>query len=239
MQSGLKKRLLDVATEPYRNTGHFNFHWARGKLWGDPIFTVLLERPMLPDGAHVLDLGCGRGLLAALLLGAERLAALGEWHGGPAPPTGLRFRGIELMEREAICGNQALQPLYGERVEFSGGDMRNAGLHGADVIAILDVLHFVSYAEQDRILDRIRAAIGTGGLFVTRVGDADGGMRFALSQAVDSCMSFIQGHRLTRMWCRPLSRWICALEERGFAVEAVPMRKGPPFSNVMLVARVA
>ncbi|MHB8348251.1 MAG: SAM-dependent methyltransferase [Acidiferrobacterales bacterium] len=234
-----KRRLLDLATEPYRRTGRFNYHWARGKLWGDPIFTALLERPILPDGARILDLGCGRGLLAAWLLGAERLAALGEWRGNPAPPTGVRFRGIELMERETICGNQALQPLHGERVALRGGDMRDAELDGADVIAILDALHYVSYSEQDRMLDRIRAAIGTGGLFVTRVGDADGGMRFALSQAVDSCMSFIQGHRLARMWCRPLSAWMCALRERGFAVEAVPMSKGTPFANVMLIARAA
>ena len=238
MQANLKKRLLDIATEPYRSTGRFNYHWARGKLWGDPIFSALLDRPILPDGAHILDLGCGRGLLAAWLLGAERLAAQGEWCGGPAPPTGLRFRGIDLMEREAICGNQALQPLHGERVQLSGGDMREAELDDADVIAILDVLHYVPYAEQDRMLDRIRAALPTGGLFVTRVGNADGGLRFAFSQVVDACMSFAQGHRLERMWCRPLNEWMRALEARGFTVEAVPMSNGTPFANVMLVSRV-
>ena len=237
MQTGLKKRLLDLATEPYRHTGLFNYHWARGKLWGDPIFAALLERPVLPDGARILDLGCGRGLLAAWLLGAERLAALGEWRTSPAPPTGLRFRGIELMEREAICGNQALQPLHGERVQLSGGDMRDTELGDTDVIAILDVLHYVSYADQDRMLDRIRAALSAGGLFVTRIGDADGGMRFAFSQAVDACMAFIQGHRLARMWCRPLPQWTRALERRGFAVEAVPMSGGTPFANIMLIAR--
>lgn len=237
MQTRLKKRLLDLAAEPYRHTGRFNYHWARGKLRGDPIFSALLDRPMLPDNARILDLGCGRGLLAAWLLAAEKLAALGEWTGSPLPPTGLRFRGVELMEREAICGNLALQPLHGERVQLSGGDMRDVALADADVITILDVLHYVSYAEQDRLLERIRSAIGTHGLFVTRVGDAGGGMRFAYSQAVDTCMSFLQGHRLTRMWCRPLSSWMRALQERGFAVDAVPMSSGTPFANIMLIAR--
>lgn len=237
MQASLKKRLLDFATEAYRLTGRFNYHWARGKLRGDPIFAALLNRPILPDGARILDLGCGRGLLAAWLLGAERLAAQGEWPSRPTPPTGLYFRGIELMEREVICGNKALQPLHGERVRLSGGDMREAELNDADVIAILDALHYIPYAEQDHMLDRIRAALHTGGLFVTRIGDADGGLRFALSQVVDACMSFAQGHRLERMWCRPLDDWMRALETRGFAVEATPMSDGTPFANVMLVAR--
>lgn len=237
MQTSLKKRLLDIATEPYRATGRFNYHWARGKLRGDPVFTALLDRPILPDNARVLDLGCGRGLLAAWLLGAERLAAQGEWSDRQAPPTGLRFRGVELMEREAICGNKALQPLHGERVQLTGGDMREAELNDTDVIAILDVLHYIPYAEQDRMLDRIRDALNTGGLFVTRIGDAHGGLRFALGRVVDACMSFAQGHRLERMWCRPLDDWISALETRGFSVEATPMSSGTPFANVMLIAR--
>ncbi len=239
MQAKLKKKLLDFATEPYRSTGNFNYRWARGKLKHDPIFAALIKRSLLTDGARILDLGCGRGLLAAWLLGAERLAAQGHWRGSAAPPKGLLFRGIELMEREAVCGNRALQPLHGERVQLSGGDMREADLNDTDVIAILDVLHYIPYAEQNRMLDKIRAALGTGGLFVTRVGNAGGGLRFALSQLVDSCMSFAQGHRLPRMWCRPLGEWVAELEARGFEVQAIPMSAGTPFANFMLVARVA
>lgn len=238
MQASLKNKLLDCATAPYRPTGNFNYRWARGKLKHDPIFAALVQRAVFPDNARIIDLGCGRGLLAAWLLGAEQLAKQGYWSGDTPPPKGLYFRGIELMEREAACGNQALQPLHGERVHLSGGDMLNADLNNAEVIAILDVLHYVPYAEQDRMLDRIRAALGTGGLFVTRVGNADSGLRFAFSQLVDACISFAQGHRLSRMWCRTLDQWITALEARGFDVEAVPMSAGTPFANVMLVARV-
>jgi SAM-dependent methyltransferase len=237
MHASLKKRLLDFATESYRPTGKFNYYWARGKLSRDPIFTALLARPILPDNANILDLGCGRGLLAAWLLGAERLAAQGQWDGALSPPQGLRFRGIELMEQEAICGNRALQPLHGDRVQLSGGDMRDADLAGADVIAILDVLHYVPYAEQERMLDRIRDALGSHGLFITRIGDVDGGLRFKFSQFVDKCMSFAQGHRLPRMWCRPLAQWRSALEARGFSVQTIPMSEGTPFANIMLVAR--
>ena len=239
MQADLKKRLLDLATAPYRPTGNFNYRWARGKLGHDPIFTALIEQSIFPDGARVLDLGCGRGLLAAWFLAAEQLAVQGDWPEAMAPPKGLHFRGVELMAREADCGNRALQPIHGKRVQLSGGDMREADMRNTDVIAILDVLHYISRTEQDRMLDRIRAALDMGGLFVTRVGDASGRLRFALSQIVDFGISFAHGHRSGRLWCRPLADWVSALEARGFAVQAIPMSAGTPFANVMLVSRVA
>jgi SAM-dependent methyltransferase len=231
-------QLLSNACLPYRPTGRANFGWARGKLKNDPMFMALLERRVLPDGATVMDLGCGRGLLAAWCLAAERMAQQGEWQASFAPPQGLKFRGVELMGREAACGNQALQPLYGSRVALSGGDMRTADLSGVDVVAALDVLHYIPAEDQERLLDRIRSALGPGGIFVTRVGDAQGGLRFRISQCVDRCISFVQGHRLSRMWCRSVTDWTLALERRGFAVEPCPMSAGTPFANVMLVCRV-
>lgn len=238
MQSQLKARLLETASAPYQPTGIFNYRWARGKLAYDPIFAALLDQQVFPDRARILDLGCGRGLLAAWFLAAEHLAAEGAWPATVSPPLGLSFRGIELMAREAECGNRALQPLHGERVQLSGGDMREADMADADAIAILDVLHYIPYSEQEVMLDRIRAALGRGGLFVTRVGDADGGMRFSLSQLVDRCISFVQGHRIPPTWCRPLADWVVALEARGFSVQTRDMSEGTPFANVMLIARV-
>ncbi len=238
MQTSLKKQLLDFATSPYRKTGHFNYYWARGKLWYDPIFAALIEQSVFPNGARVLDLGCGRGLLAAWLLAAEQMAATGNWPDAITPIKGLQFRGVELFAREADCGNQALQPIYGKRVQLIGGDMRYADMSNVDVIAILDVLHYIPIDEQDLMLDQIRAALKPGGIFVTRIGNAGNSLRFKFSQLADHCISFVQGHRLPKMWCRPLEDWIHVLENRGFTVQATPMSKRTPFANIMLVARV-
>lgn len=239
MHAQLAKSLLAQASAPYRQAGRFDHGWARGKLGHDPIFAALIELQLLPDGARVLDLGCGRGLLAAWFLAAEQMAAAGRWpHDGPRPPQGLHFRGVELMAREAETGNRALQPQYGRRVQLGGGDMRSADLGQVDVIAVLDVLHYIPYADQDRLLDRIRAALPAGGLFITRIGDAAGGLPFRISQWADRCISFAQGHRLGRMWCRPAGEWVQALSQRGFGVDARPMRAGTPFANTMVVARL-
>jgi SAM-dependent methyltransferase len=239
MQPSLKKQIHDLAVSPYRDTGFFNYRWAKCKLWYDPIFPALIEQSVFPDGARVLDLGCGRGLLAAWLLAAEQMATKGNWPDAVPPKKSLQIRGVELMAREADCGNRALQPIYGKRVQLGGGDMRNADMSNADVIAILDVLHYIPINEQDQILDQIRAALKQGGTFVTRIGNASNSLRFRISQLTDRCISFVQGHRLPKMWCRPVEDWIHALENRGFSVQATPMSEGTPFANIMLVARIA
>lgn len=239
MQPKLKEMLLDLSTEPYKRTGKFNYHWARGKLWHDPIFAALIDQSVFPNGARILDLGCGRGLLPAWLLAAEQMAEIGNMPNAAQPPKGLQFRGVELMAHEADCGNQALQPLYGNRVQLVGGDMRKADMSNTDVIAILDVLHYIPIEEQDQMLDQIRAALMPGGIFVTRVGNAGNSLRFRISQLTDRCISFVQGHRLPGMWCRPVDEWIRALESRGFSVQSSPMSAGTPFANVLLIAHVA
>jgi hypothetical protein len=117
--------------------------------------------------------------------------------------------------------------------------MRSTDLRNANAIAVLDVLHYVAHAEQEHLLNQIRAALGDGGLIVTRVGDAGSGLRFVQSQIVDFCIGLAREHRLERLWCLPLASWISALESRGFVVQAVPMSAGTVFANVMLISRVA
>ena len=87
MQNHLKKRLLNQATKPYARTFITNYFWARGKLGGDPVFSALLDENVFADGTRLLDLGCGRGLLAGWLLAAEKMSHDGSWAAPQRPPT--------------------------------------------------------------------------------------------------------------------------------------------------------
>jgi 2-polyprenyl-3-methyl-5-hydroxy-6-metoxy-1,4-benzoquinol methylase len=150
----------------------------------------------------------------------------------------MTFQGVDLDASGCEAGNQALKPRFGERLFLASGDMCRADLRGYDAITILDVLHYIPFAQQDVLLDQIRSALGPSGLLVTRIGNAQGGWRFRVSQWVDLVMANAQGHRIRRMYCRPLNDWIHALQTRGFSVTAQPMSEGTPFANVLLVARV-
>lgn len=215
-------RLVDRATQPYRAAGRFAYRFARGKLSGDPVFRHLLENALIPVGARVLDLGCGQGLLAALLATARA-------------PRVLDYRGIELMPRDVERARMALGAHCG--VEL--GDVRNAALGTADVAVILDVLHYLPRADQDGLLARVRASLAPAGVLLLRVGDASAGLPFQVTLAVDRAVTLARGHGLARFHCRSVAQWGACLEALGFTVSAAPMSRGTPFANVLLVARLA
>ncbi|WP_295446762.1 class I SAM-dependent methyltransferase [uncultured Thiodictyon sp.] len=230
----LRRRLIDHASEPYRAVGRFAYHFARGKLGCDPVFVGLLQRGLFPDDARILDLGCGQGLLAAWLLAARQLYDAGEWSAQwPAPPR-VAIRGIDLLP----IAVQRAHVAVGKRARFEAGDMRQMDFGQVDVVVIMDAAHYVDERCQDDILRRVRAALPPNGLFLTRVGDAGGGLRFQLSNWIDRTVVLFRGMGWPRLHCRSLPDWIQALEALGFRVETAVMNGDLPLANVMLIARL-
>ena len=125
----------------------------------------------------------------------------------------------------------------GGRAKFDIGDIRSADFGQADVAVILDVLHYLNFSAQEEVLRRLRAALPVGGTFLTRIGDASGGLPFHYSNWVDRVVFFLRGHRLERIYCRPLRDWLNVLQRNGFSARALPMHQGTPFNNVLLVAK--
>jgi len=235
MTSSFRKRLLDAATAPYRPAGRFAWHFARGKLGRDPVFTGILAHGLLPAQARILDLGCGQGLLSNWITAAGRLHAAGDWPSTwPAPPALAGYRGIELMQNDVDRAGPALPA--GAVVEQ--GDIRHSDFGQPNAVVILDSLHYVTLPEQEAVLARARDALAPAGTLVMRVGDAGGGLPFKLSNWVDRLVTFIRGHRLGTLYCRPVADWQRSLEKLGFQVQLLPMSHGTPFANTMLIGRL-
>jgi hypothetical protein len=101
--------LVEAAASLYRRAGRHPYHFARGKLGHDPVFPWLLRSGLLPDRARILDLGCGQGVLGALLVAARMQRESGAWRKGwPLPPASFRLHGIELQKRAAQWAQAAL-----------------------------------------------------------------------------------------------------------------------------------
>ncbi len=227
--------LIDAAAAPYRNAGRFPWHFARGKLAHDPIFAELLTRGLIPDGAHVLDLGCGLGLLSSWLTAAQDLWRRAAWPAAwPKPPRLASYHGIEWVGREATRACEALKAGI-----VTCGDIRTSAFGAANVVAIFDVLHYIDCASQDGVLERVHEALTPrGGLLLLRIGDAAAGWRFQVTRLVDVLMTSIRRARWQRVHCRPLASWLARLDALGFDVAVAPMSDGTPFANVLLVARL-
>lgn len=235
MTAAFRKRLLDAATAPYRPAGHFAWHFARGKLSRDPVFFSILEHGMLPGECRIVDLGCGQALLSNLLTAAGRLHAAGDWPAAwPAPPRLTGYRGIELMPRDVERARPAL-PAGAEVVQ---GDIRHADFGQANVAIILDSLHYIDVAAQNAALARVRDTLAPDGTLLLRVGDAAAGLPFKLCMWVDRAVTFVRGHRLGELHCRPAADWRATLESLGFAVRSMPMDAGTPFANTLLLGRL-
>jgi cyclopropane fatty-acyl-phospholipid synthase-like methyltransferase len=233
--------VIDTASAYYRVAGKFAWYFARGKLSGDPAFRAILEHGLLEGRTRLLDLGAGQGLLAAWLLAARSCHAserVGAWPRGWPPPPDLRcYTGIEINPQEVRRARRAFALDTLTRIQIVHGDIRDSDYGSADAIVMLDVLHYSDYAAQERILQRVRAALVPGGLVLMRVGDAQAGLACAFSQGWDRSVAFVRrGHWLT-LHCRALADWQALLQQLGFTTRSVLMRAGA-LRNQLLLAHL-
>ena len=236
MSSAHFRALVRDAARRYPSKDRYARHFASGKLGRDPVFRHLLEHGLLAGEPRILDIGCGQGVLAALLAAARSQHASGDWPADwPPPPAPREFHGIDLMAGDVARARAAL----GSEARFTCGDMRDAAFGETDVVVILDVLHYVDRAAQDDVLRRAQRALGPGGALLLRVGAKSASLRFRYTEWVDRVFMRLRGHRVARLHGRALDEWVRALEALRFRVEARPMSEGTGFANVLLVARLA
>ena len=166
---------------------------------------------------------------------------------GPAPG---------LQAQEPMAGGPLAHGPLALAPTFECNDMRRAALPPCELVVILDVLHYVNHAAQSALLTRVRNALLQGrrdpavqphgggehspparrGRLLLRVGDAASTRGFVLSQWVDRAVTLLRGHAVPPTWGRPLAGWVALLREFGFEVKTIPMSRGTPFANVLLVA---
>jgi SAM-dependent methyltransferase len=227
------ERIVAAAAQAYAPAGRTALHFARGKLRHDPVFRAILVRGLVPEGARLVDLGCGQGVLTAFLVAARDCYKRGDWPAGwPPAPRLASVLGVDLRRRAIAAARCAL----GARAEFEVGDVRDAEIPPCDVVVILDVLHYMPHEDQARVLARCTQALAPGGVLLVRVGDADAGVRAAVTRLADQAITLLRGG-WPRLYTRGLRSWVGAVERAGFRAEAMPMSAGTPFANALLVAR--
>jgi SAM-dependent methyltransferase len=138
----------------YQNIGTWVWMFAHIKLRLDAMFRELPEIvKVMPNLRTAIDLGCGHGFAACALL---------EWFGE------LKLYGVEPSAGRVGTAARAI----GERgvvVQGAAPDFEWPGLPDRlDAVFALDMMHFLSDADFDLTLRRIRARLEDGGYLVIR-----------------------------------------------------------------------
>jgi len=229
-------RLTSAAADRYLGASVTAWEFARAKLRGDPVYRAVLASQWLPSSGVMVDVGCGPGLLLALLAQAAEDTSEARWppDGWPAPSADLRLHGIELRPRAADLARYAL----GDAADIQTADALDARLpETIDLAALFDVLHLMDRMSQGPLIARIAAAMPPGAILLVREADAAAGWRFRLVQLGNRVTALIRGRWRPRFAFRSVREWQAELSALGFDVSVAPMSEGTPFANVLLVAR--
>ena len=241
--------LAGEVAKHYRSAGKFAYHFAKNKVRYDSlsrdVFAAGLNIDSHEAEVDLLDLGAGQGLLAMAMLTAQRLHAQGQWpqvwvakkH---LPLRVLSCHGIEYSAANVARAQSAFAELDPQHLRLScvQGNIVNAPYPTAKTIALIDVLHYLNYAEQEQVLLRVRSVIAPQGQLLLRVGDAEARQSNRISQQIDRVVSRWRGTDNGEICCRGLSQWLLLLKKLGFVPRITSSVRSTFFSNVMIVAEL-
>jgi SAM-dependent methyltransferase len=228
------RSVAEAAARRYAPAGRFAMHYALGKLRHDPVFAAIFAHGLIPDRARLVDLGCGQGLLLALLVAANDAIARAEWPAGwLAPPRPQSMVGFDVGQRAIALARIAL----GGQARIAQADLRTVALPACDTIALIDVLQYVDAAAQEAALAKCARALTVGGVLLLRVNDACAGWSAALTRLSDQLATVARDRKWPRLHDRSLTDWIALLDRAGFDVRTLPASAGTPFANSLLVGR--
>lgn len=193
-----------------------DLHYVRAKLKSDASASAIVERAPLGD---VLDLGCGRGQLAILLL--ELGAAT-------------RVRGVDWDDAKVALAKRTAEGLD---ADFVRADVRTAESDVADTVLLVDVLHYMSASEQDTLLGRAADRVRPGGRLFVRDASTGYGFRSWITLAAERVTTAARFNRGERVVFRDVAGdLVPILEAKGFSCTVERCWRGTPFANVLVVA---
>lgn len=193
-------------------------YYVAAKLRTDPCVAQVAALGKLGD---VLDAGCGRGQLGLLLVELGLVDEL----------LGFDFdaRKVEIARRAA-----------GDRAILRVDDLERAQLASVDTLLLIDVLHYLSIAKQDSLLERAAKCLRPGGRIIVREVDAASAKKSFLTRALEYVGTrFGYNRAAASLGFRPLLEIQRELERHGLRCELAATEPGALLENRLLVAHAA
>lgn len=198
------------------------FHYVRIKLLTDPVTKMIAD--LFDEGGlgELCDIGTGRGQLPLVMLELGRAR---------------RAWGVD-WDEEKIAGAQAAAALAPSlEARFEVGDAKSVELPTSDTVLLIDVIHYLTLAEQDALLARAARAVRPGGRLVVREADTERGWRSFMTLAEELFFTLVRFNRGARVKFRPARDIAAVLEAEGLRADVCPAWGGTPFSNVLVIGK--
>jgi uncharacterized protein (DUF2062 family)/SAM-dependent methyltransferase len=202
------------------------FHYVRVKLLTDPVTKMIVDRLGERDGTlgEVLDLGTGRGQMPLIML------ELG---------SATRARGLDWDEDKVENATRAASAAPELAASFEVADLADVDgppFAAADTVLLIDVIHYMTLAEQDALLGRAAEAVRPGGRLIVREADTERGWRSWMTLAEELFFTTLRFNRGARVRFRPAREIAERLGEHGLECRVEPAWGKTPFSNVLIIA---
>ncbi len=231
--------LVRRASDRYVSMSVTAWEFARGKLRNDPVYRAAVYDELLGDAVPqsaepsgpptvLIDVGCGQGLMLALLSEVRRDVRSGRWSRA-VPRVFDRMVGIETRARVAGYARKALV----DEAEILTLDARSGRLPAADVVLLFDVLHLMPTGDQDALLASLVSALRPRGVVIVREADAAAGWRFAVVRAGNWLKAMAVGQWRQSFHFRTTEQWMACFAQLGLKTETRQMGQGTPFGNVL------
>jgi 2-polyprenyl-3-methyl-5-hydroxy-6-metoxy-1,4-benzoquinol methylase len=175
---------------------------------------------LLPSEGRILDVGCGFGLFAAYFGQTQTERAI---------------VGVDPDARRVSLARTVAKSLGLTQHQFIATDAFDDQIKGPfDAIYILDVMHHVPEADQERLLKRLHSLLKPGGILVMKDITTEPFYQLKFTELLD---------RVMVGWEEPLryrhhDDWRAMLTALGFKVRAVRVPDVLPYPHVVIAARL-
>ena len=203
------------AAKRYAGVSYTAMNFARGKIAGDPVYRQAIAEGVLPSHGTLIDIGCGQGLMLALLGETAQFD---------------RLVGVEMRPRMAYLARKAL----GAQAEIVEADARSLSFENCSAAILFDVLQAMSPAQQDELLAVVAGKLEPGGVLLLREADASAGWRFRMVSVGNEIKARCIGTWHGGWHYRTRAEWQAALERHGMEVEVYETETRNPLGNVLL-----
>lgn len=189
--------------------------FVRWKFRLDRIFELLAVQNL--GSGTVVDLGCGYGM-------ALCFAAYGD--------SRRRMVGCDLDAHRIAVARQALSSFNADVIV---ADIRHFEPPPAGLILIMDVLQYLTAAEQSAVLERCCSALAPDGMLVVRVHDLDCGIRSTITMVFERLIFACSGAGV-RPQILSIVEYRNMLEKAGMQLQEHRFKNRLPLAHILLVA---